>query len=258
MSHGEKGKRVEDSAEMSLAKQENAQLKKRVKELEAELLRLRSDMGMGKGGDENTKRWWIEGRKEILMSSKSYPSYLRSLVKSTSLWAFVKRGMSHIRRFRILSGILRAVTRIVIWAESGVAFIAWFSAMVVILPVFGLLSLISLFVALFRSRNANRYFEEALQGKKVYILFAAKKQLSAGGKKIRFFEGNVRDLASGENAVCFVVSPYSFRRKGLGGSDAYVTARHEGDNIYMVRKNYFFMLRRKIISRVAADIITIY
>ena len=250
-------RKTRNDPEYKALKRENRRLRHRIEELEAENARLRSDIGLKSGGDGIATLWWLEGRRERLMSVRNYPKYLISLVKSTSFWLLCQRGLSFFRKFRLISWILRIVTRIVIWAETSVAFIAWISATIVILPFLALLSAASLFIALFRSKNANKHFEELLGGKKVYILFASKKQLSKRGEKVGFFVQNVRELAL-RDSVCIVVSPHFFGREGIGGSDFYVTARKESENIYMVRKNYYFMLRRVVIERVASEIICIY
>ncbi len=238
--------------------EENSLLHKRNAELENEILRLRSAsmLRRDRSGDETEKLWWIEGREEILMKSRSYPRYIFSLVKSNSLWLFVLRWLSHFRRFRLLSIVFRWITKIIVLAESGVAFLAWFSFMLIALPVLAVISLASLTVALFRSKNANTFFREELRGKKVYILFSHKKQLEKK-RASNFFSENVQDLAS-DGSVVFVVSPYFFGKKGLGGRSFYVTARKESTNIYLVRKNYFFMLRRRVIDKTAGEVITIY
>ncbi|MEE0969144.1 MAG: hypothetical protein U0M06_07225 [Clostridia bacterium] len=252
-------KHESDNTEIERLEEENIHLHRRNAELEAEILRLRSESltKTTKGADENEKLWFIEGRGELLMKSRSYPRYLAALIKSNTLWLMIQKGLAHLRRFRLLSGILKILTRIVVLAESGVAFLAWFSVMIVVLPVLGVLSLVSLSVALLRSRNANNFFRSEIKDKNVYILFAHKKQLASRPRKSAFFYENVKDLTS-DGSVCFVVSPYFFGRKGLGGDDFYVTARKEKDNIYLVRKNYFFMLRRRVISTHASSVVTIY
>ncbi len=235
---------------------ENIMLCKRIDELEAELSRLRAEAFLGKRGDKK-KTFAAETGSDRVLGAGSYPAYLFRLIKSTSLWAVFGKWAVRFRRFRLFSTALRIITKIVILAESGVAFVALFSAMVVILPFVLILSAASLLVAMIRSRSANRFFAEKLKDKKVYILFAGKKQLSKNGRSRSFFDVNARDLAD-ENSVCFIVSPYFFSRKGLGKRDFYVTARFEDENLYIVRKSYFFMLRRKVINRVALDIITVY
>ncbi|MBQ8207260.1 MAG: hypothetical protein IJZ89_00815 [Clostridia bacterium] len=245
------------NADLVRLERENAQLQHRIIELEAELNRLRFDMGMDTGKDDISKLWRHETRNASLMGSRNYFKYLISLIKSTSFWSVLQKGISHFRKFRLLSAILRTATRIAVWAESGVALVAWLSFSVFMLPFIGVLSLISLFIALFRSRSSNIFFTDLLRDKKVYILFAGKDQLTKNGKCQGFFGENIKDLAS-DGSVVLVVSPYFFGRHGVGGRDFYVTARKESENIYMVRKNYFFMLRRIAIERMAAEIISIY
>lgn len=236
---------------------ENSLLRHRNSELEAELERLRYSMGMDNGKDDIPKMWRNAARRAFLMGSRNYFKYLVSLVKSTSFWGVLQKGISHFRKFRLLSAIFRIATRIAVWAESGVAIVAWLSFSVFMLPVIGVLSFVSLFIALFRSRSANHSFTDILRDKRVYVLFAARGQLKKGDGKGTFFYENARELAS-DGSVVLVVSPYFFGRFGVGGSGFYVTAREECENVYMVRKNYFFMLRRIVLEMVAAEIITVY
>lgn len=249
--------RSRHSDELGRLERENSQLRHRIYELEGELNRLRFDMGMKTGKDDISKLWRTETRHASLMNSRSYVRYVISLVKSTSVWGVIEKGISHFRKFRLLSAILRTATKIAVLAESGVAFVAWISVSLFTLPFIAVISLASFLVAILKSRTAIKHFEEKLKDRKVYILFASSKQLRKNRGRDGFLAKNAEDLAL-DGSVVFIVSPYSFVRHGVGGSGFYVTAREEKKNIYMVRRNFFFMLRKSVIERVASDTVTMY
>ncbi len=241
------------SAENRELRRENSALRKSIEKLRAENAELRSERGLRRRGDEIEELLWQIGRRERMMSAQSYFGYISALFKSNSVWLVCKKGISYFRKFRLISVLLRIVTRIVIFAENSVAFIAWLSAAIVVLPFVAIFSVVSILVALIRSRRSNKMFYELSADKNVYVFFASKKQLSGEG----FFAANIKELSRG-GALCLIVSPYSFGRKGLFSRNFYVTARREAENVYMVRKHYYFMLRRFAIEPASHEMICIY
>lgn len=237
-------------------KRENAGLNRRINELENEINRLRFDMGFEVGKDDISKLWYQEVKRASAMSSRGYLGYVASSVKGTSVWSFFRKGIRHFRRFRLLSFLFRMATKIAVFAESGVALVAWLSFSLFMLPFILVLAIVTFIIGIFRSRKTNGILLEKLRDKKVYVLFADRKQLPKNRDQESFLRKNAEDLAR-DGSVVVVVSPYYFSSRGLGEDRAYVTARREFEGVYIVRKNYFFMLRRRVIKTVAAEIVVI-
>lgn len=248
------------SAELAKLRAENESLYHRIDELEVKLLKMKSDGGAMAGGDGVSHEWYKEVRQSRLMSVKYYPRYLIELVKSTSFYNVYMRILAYFRRFRLFSTIFKVLTKIVIWAETSAVFIVSFSAVIlIVLPVTGVLFIASLLIALFGSKKANERVADAVNGKKVYVFFGNRRQMKKNGAESSFFYENVRSFAS-EGSVCLVVSPYFFRKSGFGGEGAYFTERNEYGGVYMVRRNYYFVLRRTVLGAKngARDITFVY
>lgn len=248
------------SEELARLRAENEGLYHRIDELEVKLSRMGSERGEKTGDDSVSHEWYKEVRQSRLMSVKYYPRYLVELIKSTSVYNVYLRILAYFRRFRLFSTIFRVLTKIVIWAETSAVFIVSFSAVIlIVLPVTGVLFVASLLIALFGSKKANERIADAINGKKVYVFFGNRRQMKKNGAESSFFYENVRSFAS-EGSVCLVVSPYFFRKNGFGGKGAYFTERNEYGSVYMVRRNYYFVLRRTVLGakNVADDLIFIY
>ncbi len=237
--------------------EENQKLREKIQKLEGELDRLRSDMGMTAARDDISRLWQGKYQLSLLMTAKSYPLYSAHLIRNTSAWGFASKGLKYFRRFRLLSAIFRWLTRLAVLAESGVALVASLSALLVALPFLLVLAAFSLTAALFRRRSALKELGQRLNGKKVYVLFVSREQLKRKNTQNGYFYSNAKDLTSDGSAV-IIVSPFFFSKKGFEKTDFYVTARKERENIYLVRKMFFFILRRKVIQKVAGDHITMF
>ena len=246
-----------DSDENQRLKEENKQLREKINKIQGELDRLRSDTGTTMAKDDVSRLWQGRYQFSLLMSSKSYPSYSARLIRNTSAWGFASKGLKYFRRFRLLSAVLRWITRIVALAESGVVLVASLSVFLVALPFLIVFAIFSLTAALFRRRNALRELKQRLKNKKIYVLFASREQIKRKNSKKGYFYSNAKELASDGSAV-IIVSPFFFSKKGFEKSDFYVTAREEYENIYLVRKIFFFILRRKVLQKVASNYITIF
>lgn len=59
-----------------------------------------------------------------------------------------------------------------------------------------------------------------------------------------FLAANTRVLA--KNGAVFIVSPYLFSARGVGGKGAYSSLRYEGNGVYIIRRRTYFRLRRKL------------
>ena len=111
----------------------------------------------------------------------------------------------------------------------------------IILPILTAFMLGILITALLESRKSNRWMESVLAKKRIYVLFLSKTENP-------FLAQNARDLALRKDSAVLLISPYWFIGKGLSSSRFYNTVRRDGDGIYLVRRYYFFKLKKKILS----------
>ena len=78
-----------------------------------------------------------------------------------------------------------------------------------------------------------------LEGREVYVLFLTKHENP-------FLAQNAKSLAMQENCTVLIVSPYWISGRGLFAARFFCTVRKETENIYLVRRYYLFMLKRKV------------
>jgi hypothetical protein len=65
-------------------------------------------------------------------------------------------------------------------------------------------------------------------------------------------------MAAEEGVTVIVVTPYTVSGRGLGGRGRFFTARREADHLYVVRRHYFFTLRRRVLDRLDGEITVVY
>lgn len=239
-------------------RRENARLYRRIEELETALARARSESGakgQSGGAEAGAGQFHAAIRRLRLFSAGGYGRYVAALVQTTSLWAQCQRVRLYLRRYRLLTTVFRVATRVVTLAETSAVFLVWLSVSLVLLPILVLLMLMTLFFAFVRSDDTNRRLRTVLTGERVVLVPAERRQLKNSG----YFRAMVKDFAA-DGAICLVISPYFFAPRGLGGKGYYVTARREYERVYLVRKHYYFAMRRALLGKrnVAADVTYVY
>ena len=102
--------------------------------------------------------------------------------------------------------------------------------------------------ALFFYDRKNRHMERMLSGKKVFVFFPTRDGEFQTG---RFWRKNIDQLAKmkdGQNTV-LVVSPFFWSFRGVFDRSPYFLVKEEKQNIYLIRKHYYFSLRKKVLSK---------
>lgn len=239
------------SLKLKELEKENAALKRRIYKLESRLFKQGETFC---GNDGISMLWQNKIKRKNLMSERRYLKYLLNFMQSTSAWVAFRKFMIFVRRFRIVSGLLKILTVVVALAETSAAVLVSVSALLVLLPVVAVLSLGMTFASLVRAKSTNRVLLSDLEGKRIYVLFGEREQF----KKSSYFSGMACSFASNGGA-CIIVSPYAISDRGIGGRGHYVSARMEKEHVYILRKNYFFLFRRAVLERhFAANVVYIY
>ena len=101
----------------------------------------------------------------------------------------------------------------------------------------------------------NRILQSELGEGRIRILVPPSKAALAEGS---FFRANACAMAAEKGVTVLVVSPYLLSARGLGGRGGYFTARKEADGLYLVRKHYFFILRRRVLDTLKCPTTLIY
>ena len=72
------------------------------------------------------------------------------------------------------------------------------------------------------------------------------------------FFASALEMASDPDVTVIVVSPYPWSTKGFGSHRMFATARQEQPRLYLVRKYYYFILRRRVLALVDPDLSILY
>ena len=256
-------KRKRDEREITRLQRELRQERRRVAALEREVADLRRELSEpGRGNPEQplrrlTQRVKGTHREERLLEAAnrrahhyrkgSFLRYLwETVMESAPVQVLAKliRYLRRIRAVQLILTVLLALGAVVTVAVVSAAFLPFLLAGTALLAM----------LALMRSRRMNRILKKELSGKRVRVLVPPRGQSPDGSS---FFARNARAMAADGVAVV-VVSPYLLSRRGLGGKGGFFTARCEAPGLYLVRRHYFFILRRRVLDAMEQDLTMIY
>lgn len=201
-------------------------------------------------GREQKKERLLEAanRRAHHYRKKSFVRYLWEAVMESAPVAVITKLVLYLRRIRVVRIILSLVL-----AAGAVVTVAILSAAV--LPfLFAGTALLTLFACL-RSRRMNRLLRNELKEQRIRIMVPPR-----GGalQADSFFIRNARSMAAERGVAVLVVTPYLVSGRGLGGRGGFFTARKEEDGLYLVRKHYFFILRRRVLDTLEQGMTVIY
>lgn len=188
---------------------------------------------------EEQARQALQNRK--LFRHRFFLAYAFDLMRHAKAYALWKELLSYFRRFRLVAILIKAFTILLTVLETGALVIFSTLLFLVLLPLLTAWMLGILLTALIEARKSNRVMQKRLAGKKIYLLTLSKDEN-------RFFYQNARALAKDEKSAVLVLSPYWISGKGIGSSRFYCTVRQDGKNLYLVRRYYFFMLKKRVLA----------
>ena len=186
------------------------------------------------------ERWEESAAHPTLTAHKHFAGYLYYIFTHAPLYLHWKQLLAYVRRFRTVAFIFRVIGILVTILETGALVILTTMLFLILLPVAAALMLGILITARIDSRRANQKMKAALEGKKTYIFFLPREQTE-------FLLANAHSLAMAGNAVV-VISPYWISPRGLCKGHFYFTVRKEGEGIFLIRRYYFFSLRKRVLK----------
>lgn len=249
--------------ELSLLQRELRAERRRTAALEREVTDLRRQLQVGAaeskdrplrrlrrqatGADKESRLLEAAGRRAHHYRKGSFLRYLWESVMESAPVQVLSHLIHYLRRVRAVQLILTVVA-----ALGAVVTVAVVSAAVLPFLLFGTATLAILAYA--RSRRMNRILSHALEGKALRIFIPPRGRSLKEGS---FFIRNARAIAQ-DGVVVLVVSPYPISNRGLGGKGGFFTARKEAEGLYIVRRHYFFMLRKRVLDTLEQDITVVY
>lgn len=169
-------------------------------------------------------------------------SYLRTTLSYSSLWGLFRRALEWLRRFRLVTQLVRILTLVWSVLQTGATVILFTLLFLIALPLLVALMLGILLTALLETRRSNRLLLTKTEGRQVYVLFLPRAQGS-------FCAANAYDLSTRQGCTVIAVSPYWISSKGLGEEHFYCTVRREASSLYLIRPFYLFPLKRHVLSK---------
>ncbi len=175
-----------------------------------------------------------------LYNCRYFRRYLWESLSASGIYRWWHRGFSYFRRFRAVALTVKIVSFVFTFFQTGTFVLLGTLLFLIFLPllVLGMLGVTA--AALVQSRRTDRIFTQILSSSTpTYILFLNELPPTP------YATWNIRDLSA--RGTVLLVSPYWLSPKGIfqkGGF--YTAARQEEKNIFLLRKYYFFHLRRKI------------
>ena len=183
-------------------------------------------------------------KQRAMLSHRFFFGHVYALFRNTPLYAHWKRLLSWLRRFRTVTVVLRTVGVIFAILEAGALVVLSTALFLVILPLAVAFMLGILITAAIESVRSNRFMAKKLQRGRACVLFMPH---NPGA----FFAQNASSLAARGYTV-LIVSPYLVLSGGLAKTAPkngfYTTLRRESDGVYLVRRYYFFSLRRHVLA----------
>ncbi|MBR6708622.1 MAG: hypothetical protein IKL84_02970 [Clostridia bacterium] len=233
---------------------ENSRLRRRLEEIDRTAHTNRGDDTT----DEIRTRLHAVADDERSLSLRHYPAYLLARLRATSLWVHWQRVLRAFRRWRIFTATIRVLLIAFTWLETGAFFLVYAAVVLLALPLLLLSGAILLTVGLLEHRQYNARLARQLADKHVYLFFPDSRTLKASHD---YLCGMVRDFAARPDTAVIVVSPYFWSGRGLADRRPYVTLRCEavGDVcLYLVRRHYYFSLRRHVLRNGPACVALIF
>lgn len=178
----------------------------------------------------------------------SFLRYLCESVMESAPVQVIAKMVEYLRRVRVVQMVITIAAAVV-----AVVAVAIVSAAVLPALFFGTALLTML--ALMRSRRMNRILRRELTDRRIRVMVPPRGGSLDEGS---FFIRNARAMAAEDNVTVIVVTPYLVSKRGLGGHGKFFTARKEADDLYLVRRHYFFVLRRKVLDALDGDVTVIY
>jgi len=179
------------------------------------------------------------------------PSFLRYLweaVTDSAPVSLVVGLWRYLRRVRVAQTVLSLA--VAVGAVTAVAVLA-----AALLPfLLAGAGALTLWVTL-GSHRMNRRLEKELAGRRVRVLVPPRGRAL---EEDSFFVRSARDMAAEAGVTVLVVTPYVFSRRGLGGGGRFLTARKETAGLYLVRRHYFFILRRQVLDALEGEVTVVY
>lgn len=223
--------------EINRLKKENHELKKKLYRLEKEM-----------HADDAPK---VAENDEDCFKANNYFSFLLSKVKRKNFYSWFEKFSKYFRNSLWVTRIFRYGLLIYQYLQAGAFFIIYAAVFVLLIPITLATSLVTLIVTLaLRDRNRRTLIKQI--DKNVVFLIPSSKDAF---DRIEIEQA----LAKHEGETVLLVTPFFFNKTGIGDDKRmFVCYRRERENVYIMRRYFFFYFRKRIRREQTYNIEEIY
>jgi len=247
---------VSDADLIKELKTENRRLRGEISVLKSELESTQERLLRRKSTDPNHALLAHQAQNAVLFSKKRYFSYVLQLFRTTSIFSIYKRLLAFLRRYSFISTTLKIVVAVLTVIQSSALFVLATSVSFLSVPFILVISYAVFFLAHFQRKKNDAVNKKLLAHKRIFVFFPPKKRALSPES---YFSGMVAQFSQEEDHICIVVSPHFWRNRGLfGNQKPYRFSRMEGERILLVRRQYYFVLKKNILEKNSGEIIEIY
>ncbi|MBE6662142.1 MAG: hypothetical protein E7606_02530 [Ruminococcaceae bacterium] len=194
-------------------------------------------------------------RTETLLNKRNYFSYLSSLLQKTQFFHVWRYYTGLFRKFKFVSLLLRLYSYLLLLLQFGTAFFVIVLGILLLLPLLVLSVGSVIFSALLLYRRENKRLASLLKEKRVTVFFPTRDgELERGD----FWKAHIQELSEQEDNAVLIISPFFWSGKGMTSNRFYLLLRKEKENVYLLRKHYYFSLRRAILDKMRDSLALIY
>ena len=250
-------KRSSEEKKIEQLKKENLRLKREIATLKNEMQQSRAaTRKITKKKDSVQSTFLHQARRENTYSQNSKAAYFRHALKNASLTRTYTQILNSVRQLTFVTTTIQVLLFALTVVKSGAIFLISTSAFIVSLPFIMIISGIGTILTLLGSKKATAQNKPILTDKDVCVFFPAKKSIIKSGT---YFAGFVKSMADRPDTVCVIVTQGPFFSRGIINNNKYFsTSRLEAPNIILVRRHYYFKLKKNIIQPYSKNLTEIY
>ena len=197
------------------------------------------------------EEWTMAHSRRRLFTVSSFPRYLWHSFRESDLYRRGHRFWIHFRRYRLISRIITVIAALLTVMGTGAAMLILSLIALLVLPIALLPLGGTMLLGWFRRGHQNRILQPEVEDRIVYLFFPSEIREQS------FSAATMRQLAQHPQCAVFIVSPYSWSSKGLGGSGFYLNARQESPHLFLLRRHYFFFFKRLLNAQSSKRIVVI-
>lgn len=190
-------------------------------------------------------------------SATGYVDYLLRCLKISDYYTTWNKLIKYFRRFRLLRTVYRIILFILTLLRTSAFIILITLVLTVAIPLSVFAFLAFPLISWIRAFGYNKKMLSLISKKDIYVFFPPR---SDAFVKSGFLFNNALDLAERRNGLALIVSPYYLSSACPKGFQKkfYTNCLVNSSKVVVVRRYYYFNLKRKILSKYSNSLNLIY